>query len=78
MKKSNSDSFLLYLYRFFRFKTSLLALGGLVGFEFTYDEVDRVEHILVKLSITILVKHFVLMLSNSLADQGFDCLLGHS
>lgn len=49
-------------------KTSLLSLGGLIGFELVYDEVDWVEYILVQLSIAILVKYFIPVLSNSLTD----------
>jgi hypothetical protein len=59
-------------------KTSLLALGGLVGFELAYDEVDWVEDILFQLSITILVEYFIIVLHDSLPDQSLDCFLGQT
>jgi hypothetical protein len=60
--------YLIYINLLSIAKTSLLSLGGLVGFELVYDEVDRVEYILVQLSIAILVKYFVPVLSDSLTD----------
>jgi hypothetical protein len=60
--------YLIYINLLSIAKTSLLSLGDLVGFELVYDEVDRVEYILVQLSIAILVKYFVPVLSDSLTD----------
>ena len=70
--KNNSDlfTFLKYLRSF--------SLLGLISLELRDNKVNGVKNILIQFSVTILLKYFILVLFDSSANQGLNCLLCHS
>jgi hypothetical protein len=49
-----------------------------VTFEFSYDEVDWVENILLELGVTVLFQNVVAVFSDTAANQRLDSLFAHA